>query len=164
MFACPLFFDAEQNSIVFSSDWLNRPLSGDDPELRRLLQRQIDALEARHRDDFPEQVRTVLRTALATGHAKEEHIAALFSMHVRTLRRRLSEAGVSFKDLVDEVRYAIAQQMLSHSVMEVSQIADAVGYADASSFIRAFRRWSDTTPAAWREKQTAGVRGPEATS
>ena len=87
LFHCSLFFDAEQNSIVFSSDWLQRPVPDDDPELRRLLQRQIDALEARHRDDFPEQVRSVLRTALATGQANEDHVSALFSMHSRTMRR-----------------------------------------------------------------------------
>jgi AraC-like DNA-binding protein len=163
-FHCPLFFDAEQNSIVFSSDWLRRPVPGDDPELRRLVQRQIDALEARHRDDFPEQVRSVLRTALATGQANEGHVSALFSMNSRTLRRRLSDSGVSFKGLVEEVRFAIAQQMLEHSIMDVSQIAASLGYSDASAFIRAFRRWSETTPALWRATHASGARGSEVMS
>ena len=48
--------------------------------------------------------------------------------------------------------------------MEVSQIAAALGYADASAFTRAFRRWSKTAPALWRAKQTAGARGSEAMS
>ncbi len=164
LFHCPLLFDSEQNSIVFSSDWLRRPVRGDDPELRRLAQRQIDALEARRRDDFPERVRSVVRTALATGQANEDHVSAFFSMHSRTLRRRLSDSGVSFKGLLDEVRYAIAQQMLEHSMMEVSQIAASLGYADASAFTRAFRRWSETTPAVWRARQLAAARGPEASS
>lgn len=159
LFRCPLFFDAEQNSIVFSSDWLRRSTLGDDPELRCLVQRQIDAVEATRHDDFPEQVRSVLRAALATGQAREDYVSAFFSMNSRTLRRRLSDSGVSFKELVDEVRYAIAQQMLEHSTMEVSQIAASLGYADASAFTRAFRRWSETTPALWRVEQMETARG-----
>ena len=115
-------------------------------------------LDARHRDDFPEQVRSVLRRALLTGHASADQIAALFSMHSRTLRRRLDECGSSFKRLVDEGRYAIAQQMLEDSARDVSEIAALLNYADASAFTRAFRRWSGgTTPAVWRAKRKAGA-------
>ncbi len=68
-FRTPLVFDAEENAVVFSADWLNRRLPEVDPELHRLLQKQIDALEVRHGEDLPEQLRSVLRTALVTGHA-----------------------------------------------------------------------------------------------
>jgi AraC-like DNA-binding protein len=157
-FRAPLRFDAEQNSIVFSTDWLRHPLPDDDPELRRLLHKQIDAIEARYQDDFPEQVRSVLRTALLTGHAGADQVAALFSMHSRTLRRRLDECSTSFKRLVDEGRYAIAQQMLEDSARDVNEIAESLNYADASAFTRAFRRWSGgTTPAVWRAKRNAGT-------
>jgi AraC-like DNA-binding protein len=149
-FRVPLIFDAEQNALVFAADWLNRRLPDTDPELRRLLQKQIDALDARHGDDFPEQVRSVLRTALATGHGKADQIAALFSMHSRTLNRRLNAFGTGFQQLVDESCFEIARQMLEDSAMQVSQITALLGYADASAFTRAFRRWSGTTPARWR--------------
>ena len=149
-FRAPLIFDAEQYAVVFAADWLNRSLPGADAELHRLLQKQIDALEARHGDDFPEQVRSVLRTALVTGHAKADQVAALFSMHARTLNRRLNAFGIGFQELVDEGRFEIARQMLEDSAMPVSQIAAMLDYADASAFTRAFRRWSGTTPARWR--------------
>ncbi len=149
-FRAPLRFDAEQNAVVFSADWLNHRLRDDDPELRRLLQKQIDAIDARHAEDFPEQVRSVLRTALVTGQGSADQVAALFSMHVRTLNRRLNAFGTGFQELVNESRFEIARQMLEDSAMEVSQIAAALDYADASAFTRAFRRWSGTTPARWR--------------
>jgi AraC-like DNA-binding protein len=154
-FRAPLRFDAEQNALVFSAAWLNHRLSAADPELRRLLQKQIDALDARHRDDFPAQVRSVLRSALLTGHAKADQVAALFSIHSRTLSRRINAFGTSFQDLVDEGRFEIARQMLEDSAMQVSQIAAALDYADASAFTRAFRRWSGTTPADWRATRKA---------
>jgi AraC-like DNA-binding protein len=149
-FHAPLRFDAEENALVFSADWLGRNLPYTDPQLSRLLQRQIDALEVHHGDDFPEQVRSVLRSAIVTGHGRSDQVAALFSMHVRTLHRRLNQFGTGFQELADEGRFEIARQMLEDSAMEVRQIAAVLDYADASAFTRAFRRWSGTTPAAWR--------------
>ncbi len=94
--------------------------------------------------------------ALLTGHASADQVAALFSIHSRTLSRRLHAFGTNFQELVDEGRFEIARQMLEDSRMEVSQIAMALDYADASAFTRAFRRWSGTTPAQWRENQNGG--------
>lgn len=156
-FRAPLRFDAEQNAVVFAARWLSRRLPQADPELRRLLQKQIDALEARHRGDFPGQVRALLRTALLTGHGSADQVAALFSMHSRTLNRRLSEFGTSLRELVDEGRFEIARQMLQDSTADVNRIAASLGYADASAFTRAFRRWSGTTPAVWRANQRRRV-------
>ena len=103
-FRSPLRFDAEQNAIVFLADWLSLRLPDVSPELRRLLKDQISLIEARHRNDFPEQVRIVLRTALLTDRTSAEDIAAVFSIQSRTLNRRLSEFGLSFRDLVEQQR------------------------------------------------------------
>ncbi len=149
-FQAPLLFDAAENAIVFSAAWLNCRLTAIEPELRRLLQKQIDALEVRHGDDFPAQVRSVLRTALVTGNGGVDQVAEVFSMHRRTLCRRLSRFGTSFQPLADECRFEIARQLLEDSAMAVTEVAGLLDYADASAFARAFRRWSGTTPAQWR--------------
>jgi AraC-like DNA-binding protein len=154
-FNCPLSFDAGQNVLVFDASWLHRHLPTDDPTLRSLLQKQIDALEAEHGADLPAQVRSVLRTALLTRHAKADQIAALFSMHCRTLARHLEACGTGYQVLVDEVRFEIARQLLAQSAMDVREVAAALDYADASAFTRAFRRWSGATPAAWRARRAA---------
>jgi AraC-like DNA-binding protein len=149
-FHAPLRFDAEESALVFPAGWLSRQLPATDSQLRRLLQRQIDALEVRHGDDLPEQVRSVLRSALGAGHAKASQVAGLFSMHARTPNRRPNEFGTGFQELADEGRFEIARQMLEDSAMDVRQIASMLDDADASAFTRAFRRWSGTTPALWR--------------
>jgi len=157
-FRSPLRFDTEQNAVVFAADWLDLRLPEADPELRRLLQQQIDVLEVTYGDDLPGQVRSVLRTALLTGHARSDQVAALFSIHSRSLSRRLKGFGTSFQELLDEGRFEIARQLLEDTRMEVSQIAMTLDYADASAFTRAFRRWSGTTPAQWREdRKTASL-------
>jgi AraC-like DNA-binding protein len=90
-----------------------------------------------------------------------EDVAPMFSMHSRTLHRRLGEFDVTFKTLADETRFEIARQMLKDSATPINQIAEALDYADASAFTRAFRRWTKTTPAAWRAAAD-GARGQEA--
>lgn len=151
-FRAPLLFDQTHNAIVFSKYWLRQEIPGADAALERLLQKQINSLEFRHREGFLEQVRNVLRAGLVTGHYNADDIAALFSMHSRTLSRRLEAYGTTFRILLDEGRYEIARQMLQDTDLPVSEIASALDYADASAFTRAFRRWSDTTPAVWRER------------
>jgi AraC-like DNA-binding protein len=152
-FQCPLSFDAGNNVLVFEASWLNRRMPTDDPTLRALLQQQIDALEVAHGTDLPAQVRSVLRTALLTRHAGAEQIAALFSVHPRTLARQLQACGTRFQALVDEVRFEISRQLLEQSAMDVREVAAALDYADQSAFTRAFRRWSGTTPAQWRAER-----------
>jgi AraC-like DNA-binding protein len=163
-FRVPLRFDAEQFALLFSAGYLNRRLPIVDDELRSLLQRQIDLLEDRYREDFPEQVRNVLRTAVMTGHASADQVAALFGMHSRTLNRRLHAYGIRFQQLVDESRFEIARQMLEDSAMEIGQIAELLDYAAPGVFTRAFRRWSGITPTHWRATRGHAARRPGSNS
>jgi AraC-like DNA-binding protein len=96
-------------------------------------------------------VRSVLRASLATGEIAASRIAALFSMHERTLARRLDAAGTGLRELLDEARHDVARQMLASTSLDVGHIAESLGYARASVFTRAFRRWSGITPTAWRK-------------
>jgi AraC-like DNA-binding protein len=156
-FRVPLYFDVEHFALVFSRDWLHVRPPGADTELQQLLREQIDSLAAKHSLEFPEQVRNVLRSTLMTGHCSEGHIAELFSMNSHTLSRRLEAFGTGFHELVDECRFEIARQMLENTSLSVGHIGTSLGYSRSSSFIRAFRRWSGTTPAQWRETQPDSV-------
>jgi AraC-like DNA-binding protein len=152
-FRAPLYFDAKQSGLLFATRWLNKSLPNAEPELSRLLQTQVSELEARLVGNFTEQVRSVLRTGLLASHSSADRIAALFSIHPRTLTRRLTAEGISFRELVEEERLELARQMLENTTQQVNQIAESLGYARGSAFIRAFRQWSGTTPALWRAKR-----------
>jgi AraC-like DNA-binding protein len=149
-FQAPLSFNAEQYALVFSAKWLNRLVADTSPELLALLRKEINKLEIGLADDLVQNVRTLLRTTLVTGHASANQIAELLSMHRRTLNRHLNAQGISFRELADEVSFEISRQLLEDSDMEIVQIASLLGYSNASAFTRAFRRWSSTTPAVWR--------------
>ena len=149
-FRVPLRFDAAQYAVVFSSVWLKHRLPETSPELRLLLQQEIEKLEIQQQDSFLEQVRSLLRTTLVTGHSSADQVAGLLAMHRRTLNRHLRAFGTSYQEVVHELRFELARQLLENSQMEIIQIASVLGYSNASSFTRAFRRWSSTTPARWR--------------
>ncbi|WP_280402751.1 AraC family transcriptional regulator [Nocardia carnea] len=77
-------------------------------------------------------------------------VAADLNMSTRTLRRHLDAAGTSYRALLDEVRQALAEEMLTTTPLSVSDVAIRLGYAEASTFIYAFKRWTGATPAAYR--------------
>lgn len=153
-FRCRLTFGAEHSALIFPASTLERPLGGANPLVRRKIVEELEALEAQGSWDLAAQLRRVLRklliAAATPGATSLERIADLFAIHRRTLNRRLKAQGTSFRELIDDSRYDIARQLLRDTRIPVLEIASALDYADAAAFTRAFRRWSGTTPAAWR--------------
>ena len=159
-FQVDLRFDAEINALFFSSTWLTRRLPATEPEVTRLLQDKIEALEQQNPREFPDQVQSVMRTALAFDRVRADQLAAMFSMNVRTYHRHLTIHGTSHQELLNRTRFAVACQLLEGSSRNLAATADLLGYAEPRSFNRAFRRWSGMTPARWRKERasTANVR------
>jgi AraC-like DNA-binding protein len=147
-------FGADQSAIVFAASWLDRPLGGADALVRQDIMQEIDALDAQGTGDMASQLRRMLRRMLIGGACQSEtslaQVAEIFAIHKRTLNRRLRDQGTSFKELIDETRYDIARQLLRDTRMPVAEVAAALDYSDSAAFDRAFRRWSGTTPSAWR--------------
>jgi AraC-like DNA-binding protein len=74
-------------------------------------------------------------------------MARRLNLSTRTLSRRLTEAGTSYQDLIDEVRMRLSRELLQDG-MRVGEIAHTPGYANTGSFDRAFRRWFGHAPSA----------------
>ena len=157
-FGSALRFDADRTAIVFSKSWLDQVPMGADSELHRALQREVAAQEVLKPQDQAEQIRRALRTMVLSGTASETVISDLFSIPTRTLRRLLAAQGTTFRELLEEARYEVARQLLEDTDMATAEISEALDYADTSAFTRAFRRWTNSPPAAWRAK----TRSPEA--
>ena len=85
------------------------------------------------------------------GYPSIEDVARLLGFSPRTLQRLLHEQGVSYSDLVERCRCKSACQVLEHKVTPIQEIAATLGYADASSFARAFRRWTGKPPRVYRK-------------
>jgi AraC-like DNA-binding protein len=99
--------------------------------------------------DLVVQVQAALREA-PDGIPDLDTVADRLSMSSRTFKRRLQEHGTSFRQLVESARKAEAVRLLTGTALSVAQVAERLGYADASSFSRAFQKWTATTPGAFR--------------
>lgn len=154
-FHCLLYFDAPRFSLAFAPKWLDARPPSADSDLQATLQKQVDAFESKHKEDVIDLTKSLMRSALTAGHCSEEKIAELLGVGPRTLMRRLQVAGTSFRELVNEVRYELAMQLLKDSSLSIGEISDTLGYSRASTFTRAFRRWDGSSPSAWRATNKA---------
>jgi AraC-like DNA-binding protein len=79
-----------------------------------------------------------------------EEAARYLGISVRSLRRRLTEEGVSYRDLVASVLQRAAQELLQNGHVSVDETARATGYSETTAFHRAFKRWTGVTPKEFR--------------
>ena len=101
-------------------------------------------------DDLLSFVRNNVNRGLANGTATLEHIAAEMGMPSRTLQRRLADEGTTFQKLVEDIRLSRARYYLQKTALSVTDIAMELGYAEASVFVRAFKRRTGSTPNRYR--------------
>ncbi len=146
-----LEFNAARAEIRFDARYLALPLRRDEKALRQMLQRALPLTVLQYRRDrlLVAQVRQALLARPEQGHGAEG-IAGLLHMSARTLHRQLKEEGASLQQLKDEVRCERAKDLLYRSSKPVKQVAAAVGFGNEKSFIRAFRHWTQTSPAEFR--------------
>jgi AraC-like DNA-binding protein len=143
-------FAADQTSLEFPATWLDRPLASADPLRYKELQERVIELSVASRNDLAAQVRRVTCNLLLCGRASLDAVAAIFSLHPRTLNRRLQGQGTSYRSLREECRMALACQYLSDTDLPVAEIAARLDFADGPAFTHAFRRWIGSPPSAWR--------------
>lgn len=152
-FQVRLRFDAPTYGVEFSSSWITRRLPSTDEALAQLIAEKISTLENQKAEDLSQNVRSLMQTALAFNHVDAQNIASMLGMHVRTYHRRLRVKGTSHRELLDQARMTLACRLLEYSSKDIAEISELLGYAEPRSFIRAFKRWTATTPARWRRQQ-----------
>jgi AraC-like DNA-binding protein len=163
MFPGGVRFDGAGTFVYFPRAALARRKSGTDPKLLdHLYQLALEQYGAADSDDdWSERVRSVLRAETSLRLTDARVLASQLGVSARGLARRLAREGSSLTGLLDEALYERAQTLLLRPDATVAQVADTLGYAELSSFFRAFRRWSGgQTPNAFRRshalQQVAG--------
>lgn len=149
-FCAPLVFESEWSGLEFHARWLNSVPAGADPMLYRHMLREARELDAAMREAAGNLIPS-LRMLLYTRQCKQKEAAALLGVNGRTLRRHLLSAGTTFRAELESARFARARTLLSGSEMSALEIAGKLGYADASAFCHAFKRWSGVSPSRWRK-------------
>jgi AraC-like DNA-binding protein len=152
-FDCPIRFGAQRSVLILKPADLDRPFPGHNQELLDILTPALASAlgELQVRSSIKEQVKVVLKRSLASGRPELSDVARDLGLSDRTLQRRITEEGTSFRDLLIETRQELGRQLLSDPSAEIDEVACLLGYQDASSFYRAFRYWEGVTPNRWRE-------------
>jgi len=153
-------FDAEQTALVFEERWLDRALPNADPQLHTLMAERVAELHGKTRADLVGLLRRTLKPLVTTADSSLEFVALRMGLHERTLNRRLAAAGTSFRKVREDVRLEAACQLLEYTGRPAQEIAEILGYSDATAFSRAFRRWSGMAPTKWRASKARAT--PEA--
>lgn len=146
----PVRFGMGANQLRFNAEYLDLPFDTANELASRVAQQQMAGELTRiglSGEDLVGRVRALLAAGGGFGLAD---IAQALHVSPRTLKRRLSDHGVTFHALVSDVRRTEAIRLLRHSVLTVEQIGAQLGYADAGNFCRAFKRWTGTTPGKFR--------------
>jgi AraC-like DNA-binding protein len=156
VFGCPVYFRRESNAILLDRALLDTPVPTADGALHAVLARHANELLARvpESSTVADQVRRLLPEALRLGTTQVTDLAGQLHLTPRSLQRRLSEEGTSFQQLLDETRRELALRYVHVRGMTIAELAFLLGFADASSFIRAFKRWTGDAPSDYRRRTT----------
>ena len=151
-FGCPVHFSSERDALLVSEETLRTPNKVGDADIVRFFDTLLDADVSKLGGDRPleRRVQDRISRSLSEGVPAISDVARHLGMSGRTLQRRLSELGHSFQSLVDEARRRLAQSLLRQTDYSLAEVAFMTGFAEQSSFTRAFRRWAGQTPRSYR--------------
>ena len=149
---CVPRFDQSLNCLVLSEAAMQHRLADADPMKRHAVLQKLRDIAGPNMASLSARTRHVLRSSICTGDVTMAALAQQFDIHPKTLERRLAAEGYSFEQIRDDVRYAVARDLLELTDLPVGEVALALSFASHSTFDHAFRRWSGKTPTEWRKK------------
>lgn len=154
-FGCPIVFGSPHNTIEFGTDMLEIKLRHANQELCSYLEGMAQRRLGKLTEPLgvPTRVRKALDESFVDSPPDIGSIARRLGVSVRTLQRRLREHGLAYQQLVDEVRFRRALELLDESSLSIGQISDQLGFSEPRGFRRAFRRWSGLSPASYRARR-----------
>ena len=147
----PVRAGCDRTGFLLAPGVWNLPNRRADAALHATLRTVAERVEFREFEHRPliYAIHTRLPEALQQGAFTADNLAAVLGLSRRTLQRRLSNSQLTFKALLDAYRRDAALQMLEGGERTMAEIAYALGYAEQSSFNRAFRRWTGQAPSDW---------------
>ncbi|WP_172657012.1 AraC family transcriptional regulator [Collimonas arenae] len=153
-FGCDVLFNQPATALRIPIRNLRAPLCQPDPTLIHILEKQAEEFLAQlpKESEFVMHVRRCIANLLHGGEPALEQVASTLSIAPRTLRRRLQEYETTFRELLDDIRKHMAEQYLRDPNLQLTDVAQLLGYSEQSAFQRAFLRWTGTTPKTFQRK------------
>lgn len=150
-FDCPLQFQATVNAFAFDKRWLAQPLPLADAVTHQAMTERCrkQNTEFTGREAWLGRIRLSLAAQLHAA-PRLDMLARQMNCSARTLRRHLHDLGCSYQELLNELRFERAKQLLAEDRWPIYRIAEALGFSETASFRHAFVRWSGVAPSQFR--------------
>jgi len=154
VFQARLRYGQPHFGLSFDARWLQLPIVQNKQTLREFLQRAPANLLVKYRDktSVTERIRRLLRSHLRGEMPSLDEVSRVLGMTPQTLRRRMQEEGQGFQSLKDHLRRDAAIEYLARPDMTLLDIADQLGFSEASTFHRAFKKWTGVAPGEYRQR------------
>ncbi|MES1939827.1 AraC family transcriptional regulator [Salinisphaera sp. T5B8] len=153
-FGCDVHFGCSASRICFDAALLALPLRGADAQLTAYMSAEIDQSARRvASQDIVDQLQNWLLASLGMPAPTLADAAAALQINERTLQQRLNSRDTSFRKSLDAARHTLALRYLGDAGLSVGDISHRLGFSEQSAFQRAFKRWTATTPLAWRRQR-----------
>ncbi len=153
-FKCPIRFNQAQNFIAYKTVDIDTRTAKADASINKFLVERVEE-ETIGMEVSPNRivtdVRKLIEDALPSGIPSIDHVSEYIGVSSRTLTRRLSDSGTTFRELIKSTQEEISKDLLFHSSRSVGEIAFLTGFSEQSAFNRAFKRWTAQTPAEFRK-------------
>ncbi len=153
LFQCPIYFNKDENAMLLNKALVNEPIVTSDHRLLPILldhaRQKLEDLEGQQ--GFSKRVKHTVLNLMKPQFPIVNQVATSMNLSVRTLQRRLKEEGQTYKAIMEDIRHQFAIQYLQRKDLNISEVAYMLDYAEASAFIRSFKRWEGTTPQAYRK-------------
>jgi AraC-like DNA-binding protein len=152
VFQTPIVFESDCNALLTDSEWLTRKVTPAARYVADVLNAHADSLleELGRSKTMRGRVEAALLPLLSQGDARIDVVARAMGLSRQTLFRRLRAEGVTFEQVLDELRCSLAITYVADEKTPVSEIARRLGFADATALSRAFKRWTGASPRARR--------------
>ena len=152
-FNAPVEFGCEANVLVFSPEDIQAELPAANAELARQNDEVVMGLLAKmDKEDVIARVRALFVELLPSGDCNKETVAARMHMSERSLQSKLAARNTSYRQMLNETRRELAEQYIRQGLHSVSEVTYLLGFADVSSFSRAFRSWTGLSPSEFRDR------------
>jgi AraC-like DNA-binding protein len=152
VYQAPIRPDQPHVGLCFDARWLELPVVQNPQSLREFLAGSPANLLIKYRDagSVSERIRRVLHRRLDAADQSLEAVGVALAMAPQTLRRRLRDEGHGFQALKDALRRDAAIAHLARPELTLPEIAQRLGFSEASTFHRAFKKWTGVAPGEYR--------------